>query len=127
MKISYSETSRQSAALREQAADQFARNSSFDIYSRLASQRILLHVPPALPFYHCIRRQNPLYVLVRRLSGSQDRPHLNASVNRKTVELGFLRISVGNLVAISVPHCGCMSLAQFEIFFNVLSSNCLKF
>jgi hypothetical protein len=116
MKISYSESSRQSAALMAQAASQLHLTR----YSRLDSQRFVLHVPSTLHFYHCIRRQHPLYLLDRSLRGSQDRFRLNASVNRKAVELGFLQISLRNLVVISVPYCRYMSLAKFEIFFSVL-------
>jgi hypothetical protein len=105
-------------------AGQFARNSSLlnillniPDWPRNGSSYIP-RIPSALHFYHCIRRQNPLYLMDRSLSGSQDRPRLNASVNRKAVELRFLRISVCSLVAILVSYCGCMSLALFEIFFS---------
>ena len=69
-----------------------------------------------LPLYS--QAKSPLYLLDRNLSLSQDRPRLNASVNKKTVELGFLQISFCNLVVISVLYCRCKSLAEFEIFFS---------
>jgi len=120
MKISYSESFCQSAALRAQVAGQLAMNSSLVLTSYFSTSlaTVPLTCTLSLTFYNFIRRQNPLYLPDRSLSGSQDQPRLNASMNRIAVEIGFLLISVCDLVAISVPYCGCMSLAQFEIFFS---------